>query len=1127
MKKLIAIATTLTVAAMIVGPGTANALTAAELQVQINALLAQLQTLQSQLAGLGGTTTGTGVAVSCTFSRNLYPGMSGADVKCLQQYLNAAGHTVSATGAGSPGNETEYYGSRTQGGVQKWQDANALAYGAWGGYFGPMSITKYNALAAGGTTPTTPTTPTDPGTVPAGGLSIGLSYDTSASATVADNANANFTKFSMTAGSGPVKVSKIYVTRSGLSANADVENIKIIDAATGEYKGSIGSLNVDNRAMITFIPKLEIPAGTTKSYYIRAGIANGTTAGKTAILSIASNDDIVSDATSVSGAPVTGNAMSVVSLTIGSVTVDEDGTTIDSQPDVGDTDVTVLKFKITAGSTEPITVETITVMKSGTTDVSDTANLDLYDVTNGKSLGTVDTWSADERATWNNLNLVIAKGKTVRFKIMLDVLDDPGKTVNVDMTDGSDVLVTAKGGTYGFYITPGQGATWTAAAAASKGKGSNDQTIKSGALVVTKSASSPATGNIAAGDDIVLGIFDFEAKGEEIKVTALDLNFTYAVGLGDTDVTNVVLVDKDGTTVCGPADVGSTTAGEAVYSDTFIVPVGIHEYTVKVSLADSASNGDQLQVGVKGPTASVVAQGMTSNETIAPTPAGNQNANNMTVAAATLEVRTLGAPAARSLPSGLSDFVFATFSFDAGASGEDVQITAITVTDSVSGAAAGTDVDNAELWADLTDGTSSRGDVYETKISDTEQWTGAAGNASSTAYTLNQTLTIPKTTSVRMAFVSDIVSGATGSHVFFVDASGDVTSNGAETGESATVTVNHTSKQTMTLATSGALTVTKDSSTPVAGIVIGGKTSTLAVFRLAANNVESFDLDQITLTASNGSFVDTFYFYDGDELLGSIAGADSPTKYFNDGTLTIPANGNKKITIKAKLYDVDNSVINNDSPIAVGADIAAAIQVTGLASGSTVTSATNPTVNAQRIFKTRPYFSLNSASPSGDLFPSTNMLLAIFDVTAEDTEDVTFTQADSNAIRFTVNLDAADTGSDRMMFVLKDEDGNTLEDNIELADSFNHGATTVISASVDVNFTDKEFIVPAGQTKKLYLYGDTSMLEDDGDFIQVWLDDNKHEIYWGVNGVTDENWYTRGDIIFRGDIYGGSFVNPS
>lgn len=143
-KKIVAIAMTLSVSALLVGPGVAQAVTADELQAQIDALMAQLATLQAQLAGLGGG----GVAVSCTFTRALYPGVSGADVLCLQQYLNSSGNTLAASGPGSSGNETQYYGPLTQGAVQSWQNANGVVYGAYGGYFGPISQAKYNQLAA-------------------------------------------------------------------------------------------------------------------------------------------------------------------------------------------------------------------------------------------------------------------------------------------------------------------------------------------------------------------------------------------------------------------------------------------------------------------------------------------------------------------------------------------------------------------------------------------------------------------------------------------------------------------------------------------------------------------------------------------------------------------------------------------------------------------------------------------------------------------------------------------------------------------------------------------------------------------------------------------------------------------
>ncbi|TSC53745.1 MAG: hypothetical protein LiPW31_315, partial [Microgenomates group bacterium LiPW_31] len=76
-KKIVAIVTTLTVFVWLVGPGMAQALTAAELQVQIDALMAQLATLQSQLTTLQST-EGTPAACSgITFSRSLKQGMSG------------------------------------------------------------------------------------------------------------------------------------------------------------------------------------------------------------------------------------------------------------------------------------------------------------------------------------------------------------------------------------------------------------------------------------------------------------------------------------------------------------------------------------------------------------------------------------------------------------------------------------------------------------------------------------------------------------------------------------------------------------------------------------------------------------------------------------------------------------------------------------------------------------------------------------------------------------------------------------------------------------------------------------------------------------------------------------------
>ncbi len=1155
-KKIILCITGLAIVAMIV-PSSAQAVTAAELQEQINALMATLAELQSQLADLTGE-PGGGVGVSCTFTRSLYPGMTGTDVKCLQEYLNDAGYTVAASGYGSAGNETQYYGSLTKAAVGAWQDGNGVAYGNYKGYFGPISQAKYDALAAGGVTAvcgngvcesgeTATSCPADCETVTpiASGLKISLASDTPDSASIADDAIANFTKFKLTAGSeGDVKISKIYVTRTGLSANSDVLNIKIVDAATGEYKGSIGSLNVDNRAMISIIPSLVIPAGTTKTYFIRAAIKNAATAGKTVKLGIAANSDIVSDASEVTGASVTGNAMNVVTLDIGGLTVSEIGSTIDSQPYVGDTDVIVLNWKAQAGATEPVTIETVTVKRTGTADASDTVNIELYNVTNSVSLGTVAEWSADDKATWSDLGIVIGKGETRRFKIMIDVVggvSSTPQTVNVDMVDGSDCLVVAKGNTYGFYVAPTSAITdWGGGDAASRGKADNDQTIQAGALNVSKSSSTPATGSIAAGDDIVLGVFDLEAKGEDIRITAFGIDFTLTSGGPMTydEITNVALVDEDGDIVAGPKDAsqgiadrgGASAHGYLDFSDTFIVPVGIHSYTVKAKIADAVSGDDTIIATVDRPGTSITAVGMTSNDDITPTPAGDVSGNTLTVAGAALNVVTLAEPSGRTVAVGANDFVWATFSLDAGTSGEDINVTAITVTDTTSSATTAGHINNAALWADLTSENSDRGDVYETRITDLEQ---PPSSTTIQAYVFNQTITVQAGYFIKIALVADLDAGATAvTHVFTIaDDVTHITSIGADTGSSFDEGITAVG-QTMTVSTvGGVVTVTQDASKPDPDIIIGGEIATLNVFRLAATNVEDLDLNDMTLYVTGGDDVDTFYFYHGDTLIGQRPGGTGPRFDLADGTVTVPANGNVKITVKAKMLPVDDTgtaagEVDNNTDVGVAINAAATVNLTGLSSGAAVASS-EPSVAGvvHQLYESRPYFALNSGSPSGTIVaPSSVFLLAIFDVTAEDTEDITF-EGTGDQLIVQIEASVYDSNNVAGIWYLKDESGTLLASE-SVAD------TSLVSASsVTFTFDESTFTVPAGLTEKLYVYGDLSDFEDEGtsgnNSIQVWLDDDSVDnCQFGIDGESyGSTGYAEGIIIFRGEIWGGTFNN--
>jgi len=96
-------------------------------------------------------------AVSPIFTKWLERGMSHPDIKRLQQLLNTDTDTqISQTGVGSPGNETDYFGSLTEKAVQRFQKKYGVAKeGDIGyGYVGPATRAKLGEIFGGSIQPT-------------------------------------------------------------------------------------------------------------------------------------------------------------------------------------------------------------------------------------------------------------------------------------------------------------------------------------------------------------------------------------------------------------------------------------------------------------------------------------------------------------------------------------------------------------------------------------------------------------------------------------------------------------------------------------------------------------------------------------------------------------------------------------------------------------------------------------------------------------------------------------------------------------------------------------------------------------------------------------------------------------
>lgn len=130
--------------------------TTADLQAQINQLLAQIASLQTDVADSSGAGSTSGASFCpYTWTRDLSAGATGADVMKLQQFLNSDADTrVAASGAGSVGMETETFGPATAAAVSKFQvkyraeilSPNGLVNPT--GYFGASTRNKANSLCA-------------------------------------------------------------------------------------------------------------------------------------------------------------------------------------------------------------------------------------------------------------------------------------------------------------------------------------------------------------------------------------------------------------------------------------------------------------------------------------------------------------------------------------------------------------------------------------------------------------------------------------------------------------------------------------------------------------------------------------------------------------------------------------------------------------------------------------------------------------------------------------------------------------------------------------------------------------------------------------------------------------------
>jgi len=917
MKKIIAIVGMVGMIAMIV-PSSTQAATVEELQAQIATLLAQITSLQTQLSALSGGTTGAAAPAACsgvTFDRNLKLGMTGTDVQCMQALLNQSSDTqVAASGAGSPGAETTYFGSLTQAAVVKFQEKYAsevlASYGLTSGtgFVGSTTRAKLTSLLTAGTTGgTTGGTTTPETTLPtAEGLTVTLASDNPIAATIisdGDSAQAGsqalipYLKltFSTPAGTS-AKVTTLKLKRSGVSTDTDIPNVYLYEGDTKLAEMTSLSLGV-----VTFTNAAGLfTVSGVKTITVKADLYKDATAGKTIGFGVAAVGDITTDASTVNGTfPINGNVMTTA-------VVDDFGRlqvvalTNAATVDPGTDGFEAMRFSLTA-TNQKVNVYSIKFYQIGSIQTSDIANLALY--VGGTQIGsTVASLASDGTATFDlsSAPYEILAGAARNVALRVDVIGGSTRKIQFSVQRTTDVV--AKDANYGVNIQPDNATigTWSV-------RDSDEVTVTPGNLIVSRSTDS-SSGNIAFNAiNVSLAKFDVKALGENIRVSSLVVGVASTTGTSTPTNIRNVRVYYDGMQVGGIINTFTMTSTSTI-SLNFTVPVG-QTKTVEIR-ADIQGTGLIANDGIKA----TLEAGDTNAQRL--TSLGSFNFPETAREGNALIVSSAGLSGARNASVGnitavynQADIVIGSYLITAGAA-EGVDISRIAfksaasnATTTLGDASLGYAFTNLTLWY----GTTQIGSVV----------IPGAADATSTTYSFysSPALSLAAGQQIRVDLKANVLGSVTWTSTNATQLS-EIEGTGKSTASSVTLAA-ATPGQGITLSTRGKLSGAIDSSTPAvnAAITAMGETGkVLGIWKLTASNVEDLTVSKIVLlNAGDAASVANFtnlQLYCGTTQFGSAVTALSPiyAGVFSDkpyavfgGSCTVLKGGNTLITLKSDI----------------------------------------------------------------------------------------------------------------------------------------------------------------------------------------------------------------------------------
>lgn len=1024
LSAVLSITTTVWLSGAVMLVPVAHGQTAAELSAQIQSLLATIVSLQAQLAALQGGSA----AVSCNFTRSLTVGSTGSDVKCLQQYLNGAGHQVAASGPGSPGNETSFFGPLTRAAVAKWQAANSVSPSV--GYFGPISRAKYNELAAA--VPPPPPGPT-PAPVPASGLVLALASDNPGGRTVPKGASAvPVLKFTV---SGNGTLTDLTFKRKGVGATGDFASAGLYLYEGNTRLTSGKSLNSTTHE-VSFV-NLALAVSGTRTLTLAADVATGATAGNVNYFELVSS----AGTPSVSGSLMSNN-LEIGGQSAGVATTTKVGSL--SSTTVGAKAAQVSEFRLDVSSDEDVEVSSIAMTQGGSISNSNLSNFVLKQ--NDVAMATAANVGAKDLVTFVfNTPFLIEKGQQKTFKVYADIGGSAKSGDQVKLYFDSAADVQAKGKTYLTNVRVGITNMDTTTEA-------HTVEVKGGDVTITFNG--PIASDIARrGQDVELFNFTIAVKNN-VEIRNWRLNAT-TTGLTSGQGFNDFKVWDTSTNSVITSAVDITTSTSQTFTDVYTLPAGASRtFKVTADIDPDNDDNDDIRVSLLAFQASDI-KNLENNQFVATgdiVPNSTVAGNTMTVKVPSLDIQLAAAPSSQTIVQGSSMKDFVGFSFRATA--DTVKISTVKITAS---GATGTGLTSGEV-VDLAlyDG--------ETKVSDVKSLNSSDLTATFNDLNVQIASGATKKLTVRGKIATDATKGrtfviklaSTTTDVTATDSGGNTASQtGFGTNSGATVIV--------TVASVGDVTVFKaadEADLTDAGLLQAGGDRTLAKFRFTATD-EAMTINKlhILVASSNvavansdsGTVVDevpTIKLYDGTTQIGAASGYSVISSGASTSIAVVEGLGWVVPKDVTKILAVVG-VIPTIGQGGTGADFGASLYVSVMAAGFEAQGATNKdttitaaTGNEKVVVRTVPKFTTVAVGNSAQLTAG-NIPVMKFKIKADGSDQVSWKQIQFKVTVTQASMSAveANPGTSVVNVGLKDITGGA-STQLNIASAFSSTSTT-------------------------------------------------------------------------------------